>query len=419
MTVDPGWIDQLKSKFDKEEFRSRQVELPTQEDTHEAMFERSWTDGLPVVPPTPQRVRRMLEGTSRDADEIVVLVPPNLVECTVEKIAVNAVMAGCKPEFLPVVIAALEAICTEEFNMHGVLATTMSVGPIFVVNGPIADEIGMNSEINVLGHGNRANSTIGRAVQLVILNVGGGGPGSANTSEAYEGMKVNVYPENKNPATLLGSSAQVRIVDIPPNEIWAKMVNFGTGSYLNTTNTNGGNLTNGFDIKDFTVPSELNGVTARIYIGVKANGNTKNLHDFGIGGLQILDLTQPLGYNQVLRAMAIRGLPSEQTWVTKSNPLNYETSAGYFETSSTFNVTSGFQEFPSLNTVKNYAYHSLNFANIYAMSTSNNFVNGRFNVTGFQNFGTPTEVYKIKTKKEDMGRAGGEGQARTLTFPLL
>ncbi len=198
MTVDPGWIDQLKSKFDKEEFRSRQVELPTQEDTHEAMFERSWTDGLPVVPPTPQRVRRMLEGTSRDADEIVVLVPPNLVECTVEKIAVNAVMAGCKPEFLPVVIAALEAICTEEFNMHGVLATTMSVGPIFVVNGPIADEIGMNSEINVLGHGNRANSTIGRAVQLVILNVGGGGPGGVDRSTfGHMGKQGFCFSENE------------------------------------------------------------------------------------------------------------------------------------------------------------------------------------------------------------------------------
>ena len=118
MTVDPGWIDQLKSKFDKEEFRSRQVELPTQEDTHEAMFERSWTDGLPVVPPTPQRVRRMLEGTSRDADEIVVLVPPNLVECTVEKIAVNAVMAdvnlsSCQSLSLLSKLSALRnSICT-------------------------------------------------------------------------------------------------------------------------------------------------------------------------------------------------------------------------------------------------------------------------------------------------------------------
>ncbi|MDP6649652.1 MAG: hypothetical protein QF796_05895 [Acidimicrobiales bacterium] len=120
---------------------------------------------------------RMLGGTTRPSDEVVALIPPNLVEGTVEKVAVNAVMAGCRPEYLPVVLAALEAICTDEFNMHGVLATTMSVGPILVVNGPIAAAIGMNSGINVLGHGNRANSSIGRAVQLVLRNLGGGAPG--------------------------------------------------------------------------------------------------------------------------------------------------------------------------------------------------------------------------------------------------
>ncbi len=119
----------------------------------------------------------MLEGTTRSADEVVALIPPNLVECTVEKVAVNAVMAGCRPEYLPVVLTAVEAICSDEFNMHGVLATTMSVGPVLVVNGPIAASIGMNSGINVLGHGNRANATIGRAVQLVIRNIGGGAPG--------------------------------------------------------------------------------------------------------------------------------------------------------------------------------------------------------------------------------------------------
>ena len=94
----------------------------------EALYDRGWTDGLPLVPPTEARVLRMLEGTSRAADEVVALVPPNLVECTVEKVAVNSVMAGCRPEYLPVVLAALEAVCTDEFNMHGILATTMGVG---------------------------------------------------------------------------------------------------------------------------------------------------------------------------------------------------------------------------------------------------------------------------------------------------
>jgi len=141
------------------------------------MFDRGWTDGLPVVPPTEDRVERMLTGTSRNPASLVAVVPPDLVDCTVEKVAINAVMAGCRPEHLPVVLTALEAVCTDDFNMHGVLATTMSVGPVLVVSGPITGQIGMNHGINVLGHGNRANSTIGRAVQLVVRNVGGGAPG--------------------------------------------------------------------------------------------------------------------------------------------------------------------------------------------------------------------------------------------------
>ena len=177
MTVDPGRIDALRARYDGGGLASRRVEVGSLEDETEAMFDRGWTDGLPIVAPTEARVARMLDGTTRSPGDIVALMPPALVECTVEKVAVNAVMAGCRPEYLPVVLAALEAICTDEFNMHGVLATTMGVGPVFVVNGPIAQRIGMNAGINVLGHGNRANLTIGRAVQLVVRNVGGGRPG--------------------------------------------------------------------------------------------------------------------------------------------------------------------------------------------------------------------------------------------------
>ena len=108
------------------------------------MFDRGWSDGLPVVAPTEARVLRMLAGTTRAPDEVVAVVPPDLVECTVEKVAINAVMAGAKPEYLPVVLAALEAACTDEFNIHGVLATTMPVGPVVIVNGPIRRAIGMN-----------------------------------------------------------------------------------------------------------------------------------------------------------------------------------------------------------------------------------------------------------------------------------
>ena len=178
-SVEPGVAERLEARWGSS-LRARRVELGAREDLHEALFERGWTDGLPVVPPTPERVVRMLAATPRPGDEVVAEVPPNLAPCTVEKAAVNAVMAGCKPEYLPVVLAAVEAACRDEFGLHGLLATTMSNGPVVVVNGPLAGRIGMNSGVNVLGQGNRANATIGRALQLVVRNVGGGRPGEVD-----------------------------------------------------------------------------------------------------------------------------------------------------------------------------------------------------------------------------------------------
>lgn len=180
LSVDPAHESDLRVRFGGSRLQSRRVELASLEDGMEAMFARGWSDGLPLVPPTEERVLAMLSGTTRAPDEIVTVVPPDLVECTVEKIAINAVLAGCKPEYLPVVLAAVEASCTDRFNMHGVLATTMGVGPVLVVNGPIGRAIGMNSGMNVFGQGNRANSTIGRALQLVVRNVGGGRPGEVD-----------------------------------------------------------------------------------------------------------------------------------------------------------------------------------------------------------------------------------------------
>jgi len=133
----------------------------------------------------------MLAGTSRKPDEVVAIVPPDLVECTVEKVAINAVMAGCRPEYLPVVLAAVEAACGDAFNMHGLLATTMGVGPVLIVNGPIRHEIGMNSGMNVLGQGNRANLSIGRALQLVVRNVGGGRPGEVDRATFGSPAKIS------------------------------------------------------------------------------------------------------------------------------------------------------------------------------------------------------------------------------------
>src|SRR6185369_16295478 len=152
-------------------FQSEHVEIGGYEDEYEACFDRDWSDGLPVVPPTPVRVHRMLQGTQRDPNEVLGRMPPDYEPCTVEKVAINAVMAGCRPDYMPVVIAAVEAALDESFSLHGVVATTMFVGPIVIVNGPVRKAIGMNSGVNALGQGNRANSTIGRALQLVIRNV--------------------------------------------------------------------------------------------------------------------------------------------------------------------------------------------------------------------------------------------------------
>jgi hypothetical protein len=174
--LEPGILERLKVRHGETGIAARRIALGTGEDEIEAMYERGWSDGLPLVPPTEERVLRMLGGTTRDPQEVIGEVPSDLVPATVEKIAINAVMAGCKPEYLPVVLAAVEAVLDEPFAMHGVLATTMYVGPVVVVNGPIRRQIGMNARGNALGQGNRANATIGRAVQLVIRNIGGGRP---------------------------------------------------------------------------------------------------------------------------------------------------------------------------------------------------------------------------------------------------
>ncbi|MGZ3511917.1 MAG: TlpA family protein disulfide reductase, partial [Candidatus Binataceae bacterium] len=115
-SVEPGVAERLAAAASGSRLRARQIELGADEDPFEFMFERGLTDGLPVVPPTPERVMRMLTGTRRDPQEVIATVPPNLAPLTIEKVAANAVMAGCRPEYLPVVIAVLEGVCTDEFN---------------------------------------------------------------------------------------------------------------------------------------------------------------------------------------------------------------------------------------------------------------------------------------------------------------
>ena len=177
---DPDVARRLAARRGGRALAARRVRVPSGLDEFEFLDEQGVTDGLPVVPPTEARVARMLEGTSRAPGDVVAEVPPNLAPATVEKIAINAVMAGCRPDDLPVVIAAVEAACDHAFNLHGVLATTYFVGPLIIVNGPIRQRIGLNCGRNVFGQGSRANATIGRALQLVVRNVGGGRPGGVD-----------------------------------------------------------------------------------------------------------------------------------------------------------------------------------------------------------------------------------------------
>lgn len=151
-------------------------------DAIETLYARGVTDGLPVLPPTPARVRAAVEASGRAGDELIGLVAPRLGRATVEKIAINAVLAGCRPEYLPAVIAGVEAICDPEFALVGVSGTTDAVAPLLVLNGPVRAALEVNSGAGVFGPGWRANATIGRAVRLVWANIGGARPGDISMS---------------------------------------------------------------------------------------------------------------------------------------------------------------------------------------------------------------------------------------------
>ena len=156
--------------------------LETDLDAIEYYFAQGLTDGLPVVPPTEARVRAMLDATPKPADDVVARVPPNFGAATVEKVAVNAVMAGCRPDYLTVVIAGVQAMCDERANLHGVQGTTHTATPLFIVNGPIRGRLDVNCAAGVFGSGWRANATIGRALRLIMLNLGGARPGEIDKS---------------------------------------------------------------------------------------------------------------------------------------------------------------------------------------------------------------------------------------------
>jgi len=140
-------------------------------------IERGWSDGLPIVPPTTTRVAQMLAWCDRPHDTPIAHIAPRRGAATPRRLAANAVMAGCRPEYFPLVMLAIEALCEGAFNLHGIQTTTHPVAPLIIVNGPIARELDINAGHNAFGPGRQANAAIGRAIRLALLNIGGAIPG--------------------------------------------------------------------------------------------------------------------------------------------------------------------------------------------------------------------------------------------------
>ena len=177
-------------------------------DEFEDLFERGWTDGLPVVPPTRSRVARMLGDYSGDVS--LGIVPPGTGELTLERLAVCAVLAGCHPSYFPVVKAAAEAALDPAFNLHGVTNTTHSCAPVLIVNGPVRGRIAMNAGMNCLGGWNRANATIGRAIRLMSGLTGRGTPGLLDRATLGQPGKIGLCFAENQEASPWESLAQAR-----------------------------------------------------------------------------------------------------------------------------------------------------------------------------------------------------------------
>ncbi|MGH9823438.1 MAG: peroxiredoxin family protein [Blastocatellia bacterium] len=162
--------------------RASKIVLQRDVDAFQYCIDVGFADPLPVIPPTVERVERMLAGTNLEPDQVVALIPPNYGMATVEKIAANAVMAGCVPEMMRVLVPLVRAVTDERFNIHGVQATTHFAAPLVIVNGPVRKELGFVSASNAFSNVGRANSTLGRALQLVLTNLGGARPGEIDMS---------------------------------------------------------------------------------------------------------------------------------------------------------------------------------------------------------------------------------------------
>ena len=172
------------SRSSADSLAARVIDIADHVDVHEFLFEQGLTDGLPVVPPTPARVRDMLAATERDPQEQIAPVPPNYADGTIEKIAINAVMAGCAPEHFPLVLAAVEAALNPRqgvrYPFHGLVATTAGAAAMMVINGPVRERLGINSGLNALGQANRPSNTVGRAFRCCCAMSAARAPAKSN-----------------------------------------------------------------------------------------------------------------------------------------------------------------------------------------------------------------------------------------------
>jgi len=174
------------------------IKKDASEEINALFYRRGWGDGLPIIPPTADRVREMLTGTDLPPDRVIATMPPKGGQATVEKIAVNATMAGCRPEYMPLLIAAVQAVAEPRFNLSELATSTSHDAPLIIVNGPIARQLEISGGSNALGRGWRANATIGRAVELIINNVGGSWPGVNDMSPLGSTMEfANCIAENQ------------------------------------------------------------------------------------------------------------------------------------------------------------------------------------------------------------------------------
>jgi hypothetical protein len=180
------------------ELKSRRYAVEDELEAIELYFEKGWSDGLPMIPPTEERIRAMLEAAGLEPDHEITFITNRQARVTAEKVAINAVMAGCKAEYMPVVAAAIEAIGDPRWGYHGPGTSTGGAAVLMIVNGPIAPKLQINSGDNLFGPGWRANATIGRAVRLVMRNVIGTLPGRLDRSTlGHPGKFTYVIAENE------------------------------------------------------------------------------------------------------------------------------------------------------------------------------------------------------------------------------